>query len=790
MNPQETQQVIARDEKWVPSIERVKISSTNVNWRPLCIRRKRHFKLSLIYYASSKKSKKTIRRQPGTGGSSEGTGRISGVPDESIVISATSSEGTGTKPGVLDKEKVTSEENVILEWGSEQESEYSEEDQGDDEEVDWLDSDEDDEKKDDDKSEELVNDNEDEEMSNVEFEDSRKGDAEISDVAKADSEKIKEIKDDAKKAELPLTSSSLSVSSGFGDQFLKLSSDTSLVSIVKDTTDAEINSLLDIKIQSEVPHIQSPFVHRVPVSVIFEPSVLALVQETPSVAPVTTLHLPSVSTIPHVPHQTTSLIPTPPSTIDAPTITTVVLESGVLSDVMQKERTPSIELEPELEKSASKILKINKEQVEKQNMPQYITKSTNKATLKEYDQKSALYQTLHENKSFNRNLTNHALYHVLMKALIEDENAMDKGVADTIKNHKRQHDDDDDDEDPPIVPNQGKAPTKGSKYGKSATANESIEEPIAKVIIDDAVNITGEDVVHDDNTPQDTSKPKKDKTPNQDWFKQSPRPPTSDPEWNKRQVVLDQPEQPWIVLRVEKKLNTIEQPIPPAPVAGASNLELEDWNKIYDVHNEELKSMFEKQVGVERFDLFETIHACKQEEGQSVSSFILKMKSNVENYNMHNMGKIISELHALLIGYEKGLPKKAATLHVLAIQGGRIQKPNEKPAPDKGCDLPPLQRGGSLEKEFSCLLCWVDEEKEASWFCQYFRGEKKLKQRVVYLDYGISVSKNDVLYFNAIPRDGIYEIDMLNLVPNVNYIYNVSNKRAKHNLDSTYPHKT
>nr|GEZ56679.1 hypothetical protein [Tanacetum cinerariifolium] len=52
--------------------------------------------------------------------------------------------------------------------------------------------------------------------------------------------------------------------------------------------------------------------------------------------------------------------------------------------------------------------------------------------------------------------------------------------------------------------------------------------------------------------------------------------------------------------------------------------------------------------------------------------------------------------------------------------------------------------------------------------------------------YGILVSKNDILYFKVIPRDGIYEIDMLNLVPNVNSIYNVSNKRAKHNLDSTY----
>ncbi|GJR48129.1 retrotransposon protein, putative, ty1-copia subclass [Tanacetum coccineum] len=55
-----------------------------------------------------------------------------------------------------------------------------------------------------------------------------------------------------------------------------------------------------------------------------------------------------------------------------------------------------------------------------------------------------------------------------------------------------------------------------------------------------------------------------------------------------------------------------------------------------------------------------------------------------------------------------------------------------------------------------------------------------------FTDYGISISKNNVLYFNAIARNGIYEIDMHDLVPNVNSIYNVSNKRVKRNLDSTY----
>ncbi|GJY84280.1 retrotransposon protein, putative, ty1-copia subclass, partial [Tanacetum coccineum] len=128
----------------------------------------------------------------------------------------------------------------------------------------------------------------------------------------------------------------------------------------------------------------------------------------------------------------------------------------------------------------------------------------------------------------------------------------------------------------------------------------------------------------------------------------------------------------------------------------------------YDMINE-LKSMFEKQARVERFDLIQTFHACKQEEGKPVDAYVLKMKDYVEqlerlgyvlpqeisvglilngitndfvgfvrNYNMHNTRKTIGELHALLIEYEKGLPKKAATPQVIAIQGGRIQKANKK----------------------------------------------------------------------------------------------------------------
>ncbi|GJY98793.1 hypothetical protein Tco_0516223 [Tanacetum coccineum] len=379
--------------------------------------------------------------------------------------------------------------------------------------------------------------------------DSRKGNAKISNVAKVDAEKIEEIKDDAKKAELPPTSSDLSVSS--------------------------------------VPHIQSPSILTVRILVISKPLVLTPVPETPSVAHATTLLTPSsVFTIPPVPHQTTAPIPTPPITTEAPTITTAVPESDALTvvqlrsqvptvvehylgskisddlqkvlqrhtaDLIQKYsvkpapesskiQKPTIDLEQESEKSALEIHKIKREQAEKQKMPKYTIKSTDKATLKEYDQKSALYQTMHENKSFNRNPANHALYHALMEALIEDENAMDKGVADTVKNHKRQHDDDDDDEDPSAGPNQGKktkrrrtkesesskkpsttketskgkALSKSSKTGKSATTKEPIGEPTAEVEMDDAVNTAAEDVVHDANQPHDDSTQDKDKAPMQD----------------------------------------------------------------------------------------------------------------------------------------------------------------------------------------------------------------------------------------------------------------------------------
>nr|GFC93385.1 hypothetical protein [Tanacetum cinerariifolium] len=139
---------------------------------------------------------------------------------QALKASRKSNRRTGSKPGVHNEEKETfiSKAEVILDYGSEQESEYYEEEK-DDKEVDWIYSELDEEKKDDvddDKSidlektndefvhgEEQVNDDEDEEMIDVKVAESEKGDVEIIDTAKANAEKTKEAKDDIKKAEFP-----------------------------------------------------------------------------------------------------------------------------------------------------------------------------------------------------------------------------------------------------------------------------------------------------------------------------------------------------------------------------------------------------------------------------------------------------------------------------------------------------------------------------------------------------------------------------------------------------------
>nr|GEY81695.1 hypothetical protein [Tanacetum cinerariifolium] len=117
------------------------------------------------------------------------------------------------------------------------------------------------------------------------------------------------------------------------------------------------------------------------------------------------------------------------------------------------------------------------------------------------------------------------------------DDAIACGQADPKKVMRKR---DPDDEDPLAGPNQ--------------------EELVFKMASDD-IEQTISDVANDADQPTNDLAQTKDKDPKKDWFKQPLRPPTPNPKWNKRQVIDDQHEQPWLsnMVSVAKDLLTFDE---------------------------------------------------------------------------------------------------------------------------------------------------------------------------------------------------------------------------------------
>ncbi|GJT81166.1 retrotransposon protein, putative, ty1-copia subclass [Tanacetum coccineum] len=170
---------------------------------------------------------------------------------------------------------------------------------------------------------------------------------------------------------------------------------------------------------------------------------------------------------------------------------------------------------------------------------------------------------------------------------------------------------------------------------------------------------------------------------------------------------------------------------------------------------------------------------------------------------MHGMGKTIPELHAMLKLTEKGIPKKALAIlairqveeeqshHVWHIRG--IQKLN-----NDALDLYVGNGSRAIVKSIgsfdlilpSGMVLVLDNFHFAPSITIGVILLSRLWDNGFlhkYMNYGaISVSKDNLFYFNAIPRDGIFEIDMHNNVSNERSIYTCSNKKSNHNLDSNF----
>ncbi|GJZ34828.1 retrotransposon protein, putative, ty1-copia subclass [Tanacetum coccineum] len=158
-------------------------------------------------------------------------------------------------------------------------------------------------------------------------------------------------------------------------------------------------------------------------------------------------------------------------------------------------------------------------------------------------------------------------------------------------------------------------------------------------------------------------------------------------------------------------------------------------------------------------------------------------------------------------------------LPVLAIREGRILKDKKKPRGAKGKDKgknnlayvpkpmisPPPKKDNSA-KDYVCHHC----KEVGHWRrnCPSYQAELKKKKNAsvtstsesrklkhgalsLYMGNGMRAAVEGIGSFDLILPRGLiigwyYEIDMHNLYPNVSSMFNVSNKRAKHALDSSY----
>nr|GEW79721.1 retrotransposon protein, putative, Ty1-copia subclass [Tanacetum cinerariifolium] len=249
-----------------------------------------------------------------------------------------------------------------------------------------------------------------------------------------------------------------------------------------------------------------------------------------------------------------------------------------------------------------------------------------------------------------------------------------------------------------------------------------------------------------------------------------------------------------IVLRNEQMLHHLEEALPEAPLATATTA----------VHNVYTRRVAEQQE----------VDCLMLEEGQSISTYVLKMKAYldqmeclgyhiplvlgvnmiltsllkdydqfVQNYNMHDMIKTIPKLHDMLKLAEKGIPKK--TPAALAIR----QELKKNKANKSGTSA--VEAIGSFDLILHSGMILVLDNCHFS--PSITRGVILLSYlwdngfRHKFMDNGaILVSKDNMFYFNAFPRDGIFKIDMHNHISIERSIYTSSKKKSKHNLDSTF----
>ncbi|GJS69835.1 hypothetical protein Tco_0702676 [Tanacetum coccineum] len=409
---------------------------------------------------SVSKNKTPAKAKRSKGIDFEGSDFESEVPDEPKGKSIDTSKGTSLKPGVPDVSKADSSESEYESW---RDSGDEANVKGDDEDV--QDSDDEPQQADDERSDyENQETNDDEEESDDEFvhtppnyvptDDETNDESNVVDEEeydRIDKELYRDVnvrltdaeQDDEDEEDADMTNVAHVQVEQTQEQTMGVQEESGpeMASVQGQfmSTETEVVSMLDINVQHEVPRT-SPLL-TIPISVIpehtvFNPSDTKEVKELKNVDHSLTLLSKIKSEVPNAVKEYLG------TSLDDAIYKVLkkhdddnIKEFSVPAEIVER-LTQQYLPQSSTKKSTEDIQKIKMEHASKQQVPKFSITSSDSAALEEFDQKTTLFNTMTKPKSFNKSPKHRALYHALMESVLEDEDAMDKGVANKLKKRK------------------------------------------------------------------------------------------------------------------------------------------------------------------------------------------------------------------------------------------------------------------------------------------------------------------------------------------------------------------
>ncbi|GJZ15705.1 hypothetical protein Tco_0551382 [Tanacetum coccineum] len=334
----------------------------------------------------------------------------------------------------------------------------------------------------------------------------------LTDVEPADKEK-----DDVEMTVADAPIPSFSISSDYAAKFLNFDNIP--------PTDIEVISMMDINVQHEVP----------------PPTISSILSSLyPVIQQIASIPTPTIT------KATTSTTVVPDSETFHQRNTNLEKEVKELKDIDNSTKVIST-IHSEVPKAVKEYLRSSlDDHARKQQVPKENIISSYTTALAEFDKKTTLFETMTKSKSFNKSPKQRSLFHALIELILEDEDAMNEGVAEKLK--KRKPDDADKDKGPSAGLDQGLKRQKTSKdtkqskkakltesskgtsksHPKSTSKSAQAEETVFEIGDTQGLHNLGKDIGNTDEQPVVNVDPK-------DWFKKLERPPTPDPEWNKVQ---------------------------------------------------------------------------------------------------------------------------------------------------------------------------------------------------------------------------------------------------------------